>query len=32
MRNRLEQFVTLTGLDLKQSEDLLMLLIYLQNR
>ncbi|WP_207636812.1 PucR family transcriptional regulator [Hungatella hathewayi] len=32
VRNRLEQFVTLTGLDLKQSEDLLMLLIYLQNR
>ena len=32
VRNRLEQFVTLTGLDLKQSDDLLMLLIYLQNR
>lgn len=32
VRNRLEQFVTLTGMDLKQSDDLLMLLIYLQNR
>lgn len=32
VRNRLEQFMTLTGLDLKRSDDLLMLLIYLQNR